>query len=126
MNEQDKQRLRELSGELVRIRTSLDELNVQRGVLLFNKEEIEKSMILIIEKPEFNAVNQLSVGDKTIKVIRQHNKPWSLSKSRFRNLVYDFARINHIDQQVAQNLVQHVYTSVEEVLKSNEMKLELR
>jgi hypothetical protein len=126
MNDQDKQRLRDLSTELVRIRTSLDDLNVQRNVLLSNKEEIEKSMILIIEKPEFNAVNQLSVGDKTIKVIRQHNKPWTLSKGRVRTLVYDFARINHIDHQVAQNLVQHIYTEVEEVLKSNEMKLELR
>ena len=126
MNEQDKQRLRELSAQLVGFQTRLEELNAQRTILLDNKAETSRSMIEIIQRPEFNAVQQLSVGDKMIKVIRQHNKPWSLGKFRLRQLVQDYAATHNINMDVANGLVQHVYTAVEQELRSTEMKIELR
>jgi len=128
MNEQDKQRLRDLSAQLVGFQTRLEELNVQRNILLVNKAETSKVMISIIERPEFNAVQQLSVGDKMIKVIRQHNKPWSLGKFRLRQLVNTFAEANpqRINQETANFLVQYVFTTIEQELRSNEMKIELR
>ena len=126
MNEQDKQQLRDLSAQLVGFQTRLEELNAQRNMLLDNKATTARAMIQIIEKPEFNAVNQLSVGDKMIKVIRQHNKPWSLGKFRLRQLVQDYAATHNIHMDVANGLVQHVYTTIEQELRSNEMKIELR
>jgi hypothetical protein len=126
MNEQDKQQLRELSAQLVGFQTRLEELNVQRNVLIENKATTSKAMIQIIEKPEFNNVQQLSVGDKLIKVIRQHNKPWALGKFRLRVLIYDYANTHNIPVDVASGLIQHIYTNVEQDLRSNEMKIELR
>jgi hypothetical protein len=126
MNEQDKQQLRELSAQLVGFQTRLEELNVQRNVLIENKATTSRAMIQIIEKPEFNNVQQLSVGDKLIKVIRQHNKPWTLGKFRLRVLIYDYASTHNIPVDVATGLIQHIYTHVEQDLRSNEMKIELR
>lgn len=128
MNEQDKQQLRDLSAQLVGFQTRLEELNAQRNMLLDNKATTTRAMIQIIEKPEFNAVNQLSVGDKMIKVIRQHNKPWSLGKFRFATLVRSFAHAHpqEISPDTANRLVQHVYTTIEQELRSNEMKIEFR
>jgi hypothetical protein len=125
MNDEDKISLREFSRQLALNQSVLDELSVRRTVINQQRIEIENNIKTIIEKPEYSQINQLALSDgKTIRIIRQHSKGWSLPKGKFKNLIYEFW--NSTQEKNPENLIDFVYRIINIDSQSNELKLELR
>jgi hypothetical protein len=125
MNDEDKNSLREYSRQLALNQSVLDELSVRRTVINQQKIEIENNIKTIIQKPEYSQINQLALSDgKTIRIIRQYSKGWSLPKGKFRNLIYDFW--SSTQEKTPENLINYVYQIINIESQSNELKLELR
>jgi plasmid maintenance system killer protein len=125
MNNEDKAALRIQCLALASHQNDLDRLNSERLERIRQKTIVENNIKLILEKPECSEVNVLSLADgKTIKVIRQHSKGWSLAKSRFRDLVHEFW--DSAIHKNPENLINYVYQIITAESQSHEMKLELR
>jgi hypothetical protein len=125
MNNDDKASLRLLSIQLAEHQAELDQLNGRRSEINQSKSQIETSIKQIITKAEYAQINQLALSNgQSIRIIRQYSKGWSLSKSRFRDLVHEFW--NSPTEKNPENLISYVYNSVHADSQTHDIKLELR
>ena len=73
----------------------IKELNKQLGLLREQRSLIEDRMTVILSSPQFVAYDKLSVSsDNTIINFKRPGwvKPWSLSRSNLRGLIYEYFR----------------------------------
>lgn len=128
------EQLREYSKQLIEVDKRLDELNGQRQEILKQKNLYLEKIQEIIKKPEYNAVNEISLANnKKLVVKREWKKPWSLSKGFLVDLVKAYFLKEYPEQPTqeialihANKLTDFIVTNVEEVMSIKEMKLELR
>jgi len=123
--QEDAQNLREATQRLITNEERITALNAQIKELRDVRNGIEGEIKDILRQPVYNNIHQLSLSNgKTIKIVREHNKGWSLPKSLFRDLVHQFYQSGA--QNTADNLINYVYVQVHQHCISTEMKLELR
>ena len=128
------EQLREFSKQLVEVDKQLDELNSQRQEKLKQKNHYLEQIQEIIKKPEYNAVNEISLGEnKKIVVKREWKKPWSLSKGFLNDLIRAYFLKEYPEQPKqevalihANKLINFIIKNVEEEICIKELKLELR
>jgi len=128
------EQLREYSKQLIEVDKRLDELNGQRQEILKQKNLYLEKIQEIIKKPEYNAVNEISLpNNKKLVVKREWKKPWSLSKGFLVDLVKAYFLKEYPEQPTqeialihANKLTNFIVKNVEEEMSIKEMKLELR
>jgi hypothetical protein len=117
------QELRDATRRLLEIEAQLTELNEQRRLLLRSRHDVESEITLIVKEPAYNDVQQIEAGGRTIKIIREFNKPWSLSKYVLRSLVHEHFQDRPL---LASPLLDFIYREVYRMNHSTQMKIELQ
>jgi hypothetical protein len=117
------QELRDATRRLLEIEDQLRELNEQRKPLLRSRQNIESEITLIVREPAYNNIQQIEANGRTIKIIREFNKPWYLPKSLLRELVHEHFQDR---PETANQLLDFIYREVYRINHSTQMKIELQ
>ena len=117
------QELRDATRRLLEIEEQLGQLNEQRKTLLRSRNNIETEITLIVREPAYNNIQQIEANGRTIKIIREFNKPWYLPKSLLRELVHQHFQDT---PQVANQLLDFIYREVYRINHSTQLKIELQ
>ena len=117
------QELRDATRRLLEIEEQLGQLNEQRKTLLRSRNNIETEITLIVREPAYNNIQQIEANGRTIKIIREYNKPWYLPKCVLRDLVHE----HYQDRpEMANQLLDFIYREVYRMNHSTQMKIELQ
>lgn len=77
---------RDLDASIKKVNKGLTDLRDERG-------EVEEQMREILQKPEYATFEKMALNDDSyIRIQREWNKPWSLSKKDLHILLSDFFR----------------------------------
>jgi hypothetical protein len=117
------QELRDATRRLLEIEEQLGQLNEQRKTLLRSRHNVESEITLIVREPAYNNIQQIEANGRTIKIIREFNKPWYLPKCVLRELVHQHFQDT---PQVANQLLDFIYREVYRMNHSTQMKIELQ
>jgi len=121
------EQLRASSLRLVDIDEALATLNAQRKTLLETKHEIEREIVTIVSQPDYNTIHQLSLANgRTIRIIREHTKPWGISKAFLRDIIHEYFNTTRTTPPEASELIDLIYRRVYRENHSTSMKIELR
>ena len=115
--------LRDATRRLLEIEAQLTELNEQRKNLLRSRHDVETEITVIVKEPAYNGIQQIEANGRTIKLIREYNKPWSLSKTYLRELVHQHFQDT---PEMATQLLDYIYREVQRTNHSTQMKIELQ
>lgn len=117
--------LRATALELSQIEIELEAKNTEVYALRHRKNEKSEELRQILSNPEYNAVNVLSLPNgKEIKIIREHNKPWSITQYTLREIIEQYFRERQIPNPDL--LVAAINLAVRTRNHSTDMKIEFK
>jgi hypothetical protein len=117
--------LRATALELSQIETELTAKNAEVYALRRRKDEKSEELKQILSAPEHNEVNILSLPDgKEIKIMREYNKPWSLTQNQMKDTIEQYFRERQIPNPDL--LIAAINFAVRARNHSTEMKIEFK
>ena len=121
----EKMDIRTAALELSQIETEIDEINARMYALRQRKNQKSDQLKQILTNPQYNTVNILSLPNgKEIKIIREYNKPWSVTQTMLQEIITLYFRDHEIPNP--DRLVASINAAVRTKNRSTDMKIEFK
>jgi hypothetical protein len=117
--------IRTAALELSQIEIELETMNTRLYALRQRKQEKSEELKQILSNPQYNTVNILSLPNgKEIKIIREYNKPWSVTQGMLQEIITLYFRDHEIPNP--DRLVAAINLAVRTRNRSTDMKIEFK